>query len=46
MKKKYGFKYIDLQDFATYKQIRYEFSKDDTKQNHYRTHLKKILYGK
>ena len=44
--KKYGFKYIDLQDFATYKQIRYEFSKDDTKQNHYRTHLKKILYGK
>ena len=44
--KKYGFKYIDLQDFTTYKQIRDEFSKDVTEQNHYRTHLKKILHGK
>ena len=44
--KKYGFKYIDLQDFTTYKQIRDEFSKDVTEQNHYRTHLKKILHSK
>ena len=41
---KYGFKYIDLQEFETYKQIRYIFSDDETKQNHYRTHLKKIIH--
>ena len=43
--KKYGFKSIDLKDFVAYKQIRYEFSGDETKQNHYRTHLKKIIHG-
>ena len=43
--KKYGFKSIDLKDFVAYKQIRYEFSGDETKQNYYRTHLKKIIHG-
>ena len=42
--KKYGFKFIDLQYFTTYKQICYEFSDDVNKQNYYRTHLKKIIH--
>ena len=42
--KKYGFKFIDLQYFTTYKQICYEFSDDVNKQNYNRTHLKKIIH--
>ena len=42
--KKYGFKFIDLQYFTTYKHICYEFSDDVNKQNYYRTHLKKIIH--
>ena len=43
--KKYGFNILDLQEFTTYKQIRYKFSDDVAKQNHYREHLKKIING-
>jgi len=41
----YGFNILDLQEFTTYKQIRYKFSDDVAKQNHYREHLKKIING-
>ena len=43
--KKYGFNILDLQEFTTYKQIRYKFNDDVAKQNHYREHLKKIING-
>ena len=40
---KYGFSEIKLDNFKTYSEIRYEFSKDEAKLEKYRTHLKEIV---
>ena len=43
---KYGLKFIDLQGFPTYYETKNEFSSNESEQNYYREHLKRLLTGK